>query len=444
MKVHQRTLVSLGLGLLLALTVSAQSSSAPKPSPPPNPTPTTTPRPIVTSSTVNPPQPTATVPVTVPPRVTSTAAPPRPTTPATSAAPPPPQTSSNTTPQPGGPCSLTSHCASGQMCAWEGNNGICKNIPNELCASQPRANCMTHDDCKDVAFSYCLADETGRKICGGFGNSGNVTDCLGAGRVKKPEENNTNKVLMYAGIGVGSVAALAILFALVRWQRRRKRSRMPTSMFGEIDYGMSNRHSGPRSSTGNANLAGGGGGSGGDNEYPFSGRPNAAQSNNGNYDDQYYDDSYAQNMHPMAGMAGGKVGEAGYYDQQGYNNNHYDPNYDQGYYNQGYDQGYNNAGGYNNGGGYNNNAGGFYDDTYSAQAGYNQYDAKSTAVGGPTSPVSAPPQAHSLSPRQGYNQPDYGRGDQYGVEPSELDFGGHNKGSHNPQYTGGGQGYGHY
>ncbi|KAF9979079.1 hypothetical protein BGZ73_006316 [Actinomortierella ambigua] len=441
MKFHQHIVAGMGLSLLLALSASAQLSSSS-----PNPRPATTTQPPATSTPVITPPRTTTTQVIRPP-VTPTPGPVKPTTPQP---PPPASTVPGKVPQAGDPCFYTTDCITTQLCAWSNNRGICQDIPETICPSEPRKMCSSHADCDGVSFSYCLRDNGGQMICAGLGATGNTTECLT--RISKPKDENggTSNVLMYAGIGVGSVAALAILFALVRWQRRRKRSRMPASMFGDVDYGMSNRVSAPRPSTGNANSGGNAGSA--DKEYPFTGRPNAQGStgNNNNYDDQYYDDGYAQNMHPMAGMAGGKVGDAGYYDQQGYDNNHYDPNYDQGYYNQGYDQGYNNAGGYNNNGGdgynqgagYNNNAGGFYDDTYNTagnQAGYNQYDAK---TGGPTSPIAAVPPAHQ---RQGYDQGAYGAngGDQYGVEPSELDFGGHNKGSHNPQY-GGGQGYGHF
>jgi len=193
-------------------------------------------------------------------------------------------------------------------------------------------------------------------------------------------------VIKIAGIAVGSVAALAVVFAMVRWQRRRQRAKMPADMFGEVDYGMTDRHSGAPSAAKAAPLS---------EPYPFSSRPHAHGSDRpakgmggggggGGYDDQYYEEPIAYNGHAK--------------DQY------------HGHDNYGYDQ-HSGHGGHGDGGFYDNAQ---YDD-------YNQHPQSHHL-----SPVAAPERA--VSPHH-YNN--------YAAEPTELDFGGH--GGHGGH---GGGGYG--
>ncbi|KAF9952580.1 hypothetical protein BGZ72_006117 [Mortierella alpina] len=317
-----------------------------------------------------------------------------------------------------------------------------------LCRSNPVIPCQSHLQCTDPAYSYCVAADGKdplNKICTGLGMPGTDTQCNAngtAGGGKGPDTGNSSltNTLKYAGIAVGSVALLGIIFALVRWQRNKRRSTIPD--FAEIDYGMSNRH---RSSAGAAAVAsgtGGGGGGGAEQSYPFSNRPNAGtgaattNDQDGFYDDQYYDDQYAQNMHPMAGMAAGGVNskmqssQDQYYDQYA-PNNHYDQQqaytqqaYDDQYYKEaaaygGYDQHGNYVG---DGTYYDNNAayGDYGTQQQQQQQQQQQYGAAQVvpstgadyAVTSPTSPLDAHLRANG------------GAINQYGVEPSELDFGG--------------------
>ncbi|KAG0356667.1 hypothetical protein BG005_004418 [Podila minutissima] len=311
-----------------------------------------------------------------------------------------------------------------------------------------------------VTGQSALDVNTQKNVCTGFGRPGSPTECKNgtAGTGSGKDNNGTvGKTLMYAGIAVGGIAVLGIVFALVRWQRRRQRSKMPASMFGDMDYGVSNR----RSAGLGASSAAAGGGGGGGNQYPFSSRPNA-QEDNYNYDDNYYESpgGYNNNMHPMTGMAGGKMNDP-YYDQgQGQ-----DQYYDDQYYNK---EGYNNNGYDQNGQYVGNGQDGFYDtQNMQAAAGYdnyqypdqqqydqygNQYDQygqyndqqglqQSAPAGGqqgfsltdgPASSgagVAVPPEAvvRATSPRHQATG-DYAM-DHYAVEPSELDFGGDTKGA---------------
>lgn len=283
---------------------------------------------------------------------------------------------------------------------------------------------------------------------------GTATECkngtVGTGNGNSSNSNTVTKTLTYAGIAVGGIAVLGVIFALVRWQRRRHRSKMPESMFGEMDYGVSNRRS---TGLGASSAAAAGGG--GADQYPFSGRPHA-QEDNYNYDDNYYENSggYNNNMHPMTGMAGGANMNDPYYGQGQGQDQYYDDQYytKEGYNNNGYDQ---------NGHYVGNGQDGFYDaQNMASAAGYdnyqhdqygNQYDqygqytdhqglqGAQAAPGqqghslsdGPGAPggagISVPPEAvvRTTSPRhQGMG--DYAM-DHYAVEPSELDFGGDNK-----------------
>ncbi|KAF9347704.1 hypothetical protein BGX34_002943 [Mortierella sp. NVP85] len=325
-----------------------------------------------------------------------------------------------------------------------------------MCASNPSVVCVTHADCTDPAFSYCALDGTG-KICSGLGRPGTSTACNldGDKTINTPpnnkKDNSMDNTLVIAGASVGAVALLAILFAFVRWRRNRSRSKMPD--FSEIDYGMSSRRS-QRRSTG-AGAGAGAGGAGGNQSYPFSSRPHAQQGVNGGaagqdeyYDDQYYDESYAQNnnMHPMAGMAGGAVkGQEDQYYDNSYNNNYgYDQGYAQqgydqqgydqqgyGYDQQGYDQYYNN-GGYDQHGNYVGDGNAYYDPNANG-AGYDNGaygDKAATPVNSSTKAPTAPPEAIARSGSQNLYG---GTANNYSAEHPEQDFG--NAGQHNGGYN---------
>ncbi|KAG0245734.1 hypothetical protein BGX31_006408, partial [Mortierella sp. GBA43] len=277
--------------------------------------------------------------------------------------------------------------------------GVCQamNQTQGMCSANPPVACRNHADCSDPAFSYCVTDSTG-SFCSGLGRPGTASACDLNGNSTRPvtppkgggDDNNVTKTLMYAGIAVGSVALLGIVFAMVRWRRNRSRSKMPD--FAEIDYGMSNRRSQRRSTAAGAS-------GGGDQPYPFTNRPNANANQNAHaqqdeyYDDQYYDESYAQNMHPMGGMAGGAAKgqeDQGYYDNS-YNNNNNNNNYgyDQGYAQEGYQQGYNQQGYDQQGYGYDQQG---YDQYYNG--GYDQhgnYTGDNGAYYDPNNPNAAPP-----------------------------------------------------
>ncbi|KAG0366269.1 hypothetical protein BGZ54_005594 [Gamsiella multidivaricata] len=244
-----------------------------------------------------------------------------------------------------------------------------------VCAAQPLQPCVTSADCLNVAFSYC-AVFNGSNVCTGTGIPGTDNEC------QQPADNSSvMSTLKFAGIAVGSVAALGVAFALVRWQRRRQRSKMPAEMFGEMDYGA------PKAVE----------------SYPFSSRPNAHGNDhapsppgfNDGYDNhnQYYEEpvGYTNNMHA------GKMHQDQYHGHDQYDNNQY-------YGNGQKDDGY----GYSQHGGQTND--GYYDNT-----GYDEY---------PQHPIASPAAARAASPRhQNFNAMDG-----YGAEPSELDFGGHGHG----------------
>ncbi|KAI7827108.1 hypothetical protein BC939DRAFT_445788 [Gamsiella multidivaricata] len=353
-------------------------------------------------------------------------------------------------------------CPANQLCALQSTSavtGVCQVMEQfqKLCPSSPVINCVSSKDCTDPGFSYCAVDTNGNKICSGLGRPGTASQC----DPNNPNNNNGSSgtgsssvttTLKYAGIAVGSIAFLAIIFALVRWRRNKSRSKMPD--FAEIDYGMTNRRSEPRSSVGAAAAAAGAG----EQSYPFSSRPHAknqtvAAAQDDYYDEQYYADGYAQNAHPAAGMAGGAVkqGQAYYdgsydnynqqaynsgyaqqgYDQQGYNQQGYDQQayaqqgYDQHAYDQQYYNGYDQHGNYVGNGYYDANQAGGYEG-YTKEEGYPV--ATSAA---PVVPAEAVVRSGSRQ-RFGGAAPAAAAGDyavdNYGAEPSELDFGGRGNG----------------
>ncbi|KAG0323099.1 hypothetical protein BGZ99_002938 [Dissophora globulifera] len=324
-----------------------------------------------------------------------------------------------------------------------------------LCASNPVVSCVSHSDCTTPEYSYCgLDNASGNHICSGLGRPGTPTECgatpAGGG---SGGGSNLTTTIKYAGIAVGVVALLGIVFALFRWRRNKDRSNMPD--FSAIDYGMTNRRSEPRPSVGATTAAA----AAGEQTYPFSNRPHAQGAaatgdQDGYYDDQYYDDSYAQqDMHPMTGMAAGAAKDQGYYNQgydqynqaygqqayaqqgygqQGYDQQAYDQQaYDQAYYKEGYN-------GYDHNGNYVGDANGYYDASQMG-TGYEAYakDEHNGQQGVNAMTPSAPPEALV---RSGSRQQQYGGGtpaartgdyavDSYGVEPSEMDYSGGRQGA---------------
>ncbi|KAG0203744.1 hypothetical protein BGX28_004092 [Mortierella sp. GBA30] len=349
-----------------------------------------------------------------------------------------------TTPATNTPCMSSITCGANQLCALQGKDdkmGICQAMVPKLCASNPTVACKTSADCIDPAFSYCAADLTHQLVCAGLGRPGTPLQCNPDGSMGTGNSSNNNSggnssltnTLKYAGIAVGSVALLGIIFALVRWRRNKRQSSMPD--FSEIDYGMSNRQlhhrSEPRSSLGAAAAV-----TGVEQSYPFSNRPNAGTAVNdhnqdGFYDDQYYDDQYAQ-MHPMAGMTGGakmQQQQQGYYDQYD-NNNHYDQQhaYDQQAYDQQYYKEAAAYGGYDQHGNYVGD--GNYYDPNAAYGDYGQHqqqpEQQQQQYGANQVVPSKGDDFNATSPTVPVDAHIRGGGaiDQYGVEPSELDFGG--------------------
>ncbi|KAG9323895.1 hypothetical protein KVV02_006261 [Mortierella alpina] len=421
-------------------TLAQRDSSAPGPSPT-RPAPVTT---SVTTTTAAPPPITHTPPPVPTP---TSAAPPVVTVPSSA---PPVVTTTSTVPSAAPtstlntPCMSSSQCGENQLCAYQSQGaitGYCQAMVDSLCRSNPVIPCQSSAQCNSPAYSYCVAPDAKdplNKICTGLGMPGTDTQCgapgtSGGSSGGSGNNSSLTNTLKYAGIAVGSVALLGIIFAVVRWQRNKRRSTIPD--FAEIDYGMSNRH---RSSAGAAAVVSGSGGA--EQSYPFSNRPNAATTGaaaggagatndqDGFYDDQYYDDQYAQNMHPMAGMAAGglhkqQASQDQYYDQYA-QNNHYDPQqqaYDEQYYKEaaaygGYDQ----HGNYVGDGTYYDNNAAYGDYGTQQQQQQQQYGASQVvpstgaeyAVTSPTSPLDAHLRANG------------GAVNQYGVEPSELDFGG--------------------
>ncbi|KAG0291276.1 hypothetical protein BGZ96_005313 [Linnemannia gamsii] len=248
---------------------------------------------------------------------------------------------------------------------------------DKICMASPPLLCTKNADC-NTAYSFCQ-NNNGTMMCIGLGTPGSSDYCPDQTLTPKTDggDSSLTPTIKYAGIAVGCVAALGLLFAGVRWQRRRQRSKVPENMFGEIDYGMTDR-SAPKSA---------------EQTYPFSSRPHAhgsdhsssAPHDNGGYDNQYYDDGYQKDQ---------------YYGNDQYNSNN------QYYGNQQDNYGHDHHSGHGG-------QGGFYDN-----ADYNDYPQN----GGHQSPI-ATPVAAVRSPRQ----------NNYGAEPSELDYGGH----------GGNGGYGH-
>ncbi|KAG0339874.1 hypothetical protein BG004_006641, partial [Podila humilis] len=360
-------------------------------------------------------------------------------------------------------CMSSAKCGVNEICRLLTNTaitGTCQPLTAEqrVCPAATAQDCTSHTDCNDPQYSFCLTQQGQPNMCVGFGRPGTATECkngtsAGNGDGKgSGGDSSVTKTLTYAGIAVGAIAVLGILFALVRWQRRRQRAKMPKSMFGDMDYGVSNRRS---AGAGGASAAAGAGASSA-SQYPFSSRHNAQEDNNYNYDDNYYESpsnggGYSTNMHPMTGMGGGAKMQDQYYQQdqyyddqyyskEGYNG--YDQNggaQDGGFYDMQNMQGAGVAAGYDN---YNQQQQGQYDQYGNEQYDqYGQYPADQNAAaavavssggnGGQTgyslsdTPVTAPPEAviRATSPRHHQATGDYAV-DHYAVEPSELDFGG--------------------
>ncbi|KAF9952729.1 hypothetical protein BGZ65_005110 [Modicella reniformis] len=289
---------------------------------------------------------------------------------------PPSATTSSTLPPSDGSCVNSSTCLGGQICALTSANtttGTCV-LAKDVCPSEPLQTCSTSAECP-TAYSYCTTYNN-QMVCTGLGLPGTKSEC-------KPSDDNSGltATAKYAGVAVGSVAALAVVFALVRRQRRRQRARPRTEMFGEIDYGMS------------------GGSAKGVESYPFSSRQNGHGNDNAPPPSRGGDYGYDNNQHyeEPIGYAG-KMHQDQYYgyDQYSNNNNNNNNNNNQYYGNGGYDQ---------------RGGDGFYDNS-----GYDGYQQ-----GG--HPVSPPVAARS--PRQNFNT-----ADNYSAEPSEQDFGGQRHDGH--------------
>ncbi|KAG0247982.1 hypothetical protein BGZ95_008275, partial [Linnemannia exigua] len=271
-------------------------------------------------------------PVTTPPVVPPPVVPP--TTPTSTVTPP-------TTPK---TCVSTGDCQQNQFCgftadSWKSSQtmGICLQVTDStnLCLASPAQSCKAHTDCRQPAFSYCDGKQ---QQCAGTGIPGTASECKG-GNANANAGNQTgnggdnssdtlHNTLKYAGIGIGSVAFLGLCFAVVRWRSNKKKRSRKMPDFADVDYGMSTsaarskshrrqqQHmSEPRSSLGGAAGAGEG------QAYPFSNRPAMAGAGaaavaggdqDGFYNDQYYDDSYAQH--------GNKGGYDNYGNQGGYDN----------------------------------------------------------------------------------------------------------------------------
>ncbi|KAG0210416.1 Protein SGT1 A [Mortierella sp. GBA30] len=294
-----------------------------------------------------------------------------------------PTSTAGVVPPTDGSCSNSSQCTQqGTFCALTSANSTLGSCVSSgfVCEMSPQQICSSHSECTTTAFSYCGKNKGGQMVCSGLGTPGTSTEC------KNPDANSgVTTTLKYAGIAVGCVAALGVAFALVRWQRRRQRSKgIPADMFGEIDYGMTDRSSPSK---------------GAEQNYPFSNRPNAHGSDHAppppgfDYDNnnQYYEEP------------------VGYTNNNGYGHDQY------------YDQQQHGGGGHGGHGGHGGE--GYYDNN----AGYDDYQQHPQAI--------ASPAAAARSPRQNF--------DHYGAEPSELDFGGHHGGSGHGGHGGGG-GYGRY
>ncbi|GJJ68863.1 hypothetical protein EMPS_01209 [Entomortierella parvispora] len=396
-----------------------------------------------TTTALVPPPTSATLPPISKPPTTTTLPPPIVTTTTTSALP-------TNTPALNTTCMSTASCQQNQLCAYTPTNvvtGICQDMlqGQTLCVGNPIQPCTQNSDCRSPAFSYCGLDKiSNTMVCTGLGIPGTSSACnASSGSSSGDKSSNLTKTLEYAGIGLGCVVVLALSFFLVRWKRNRSRSKMPD--FDQIDYGMSNRRrSEPRSSLGAANALSGGARTS-EQAYPFSNRPHAgintaaADDQDVYYDDQYYQDpnmAYSQNMHPMTGMAGGAAMKDPYHNgHDQYDPNSYDQNgyaYDQAYYKETYGD-YDQHGNYV---GTDAGAGGFYDHSGYGDYGHQPVDHShvpqaESVVSGESTAVSAPAAA-ARQPRHR----DYAA-DQYGVEPSELDFGGSGHGS---QLAGGASG----
>ncbi|KAF9125907.1 hypothetical protein BGW39_007077 [Mortierella sp. 14UC] len=280
-----------------------------------------------------------------------------------------------------GDCQQNDYCGY-TLASWQSSQamGIC--IPMvadmNMCLASPAQSCNAHTDCRQPAFSYCE-----KKQCVGTGIPGTASECKASNSGQKGNQTGGDKsndtltnTLKYAGIGIGSVAFLGLCFAVVRWRSNKKKRSRKVPDFADVDYGMSTttaraksqrrqqqHQSEPRSSLGAA-------GAGEGQAYPFSNRPAAGAGaaaataaggdQDGFYNDQYYDDSYAQhnnkggydnygNQGGYDNYGYGQQGQYGYdqqgYDQQGYDQQGYDQ---QGYYkeeNAGYD-GYDQHGNY--------------------------------------------------------------------------------------------------
>lgn len=226
----------------------------------------------------------------------------------------------------------------------------------QMCLASPAQPCTSHDQCNKLGFGYCDSGAGKSQSCAGTGVPNTADECrsgvlVGGGSQSSSGDNSNDKLtstLKYAGIGIGAVAFLGLVFAVVRWRSNKKKRSRKMPDFADVDYGMSTtaarskshrqRQAEPRSSVG---------GDGGQS-YPFSNRPaiagaaavgvgagalaaGAATGDQDYYNDQYYDDGYAQHSKGGYDNYGNQNGG---YDNYGYGQGGYDQGYDQ----QGYDQ----------------------------------------------------------------------------------------------------------
>ncbi|KAK3808403.1 MAG: hypothetical protein J3Q66DRAFT_354688 [Benniella sp.] len=341
-------LVALPLGTHAAIPIIGGGGDPPKTSPttPPVTRPTTppvVPSPGPANPTTAPPLPATSKPIasTVAPKPTSPVVPPSPS-----------QSTNSTLPPSGNPtsCTNSSNCQESWICALQTKDaptGICVQAQN-VCLSKPLQTCTTHADCT-TAFSFCTQDN-GQMVCTGLGVPGTDSECR-TDTTKKSDDGGFSNTVKIAAISVGSIAAMAVMFALVRWQRRRQRSK-PHEMFGEMDYGV------------------GGGATKGVESYAFSSRANAHGSDAAPLPPHAVDHGYEE---PIGYSGRGRQDQ--YYGREQYDNNQHYGSYKEGGYGGGYDNsGYDN---YQQGGHSEQDFGGYGHGGHGAYGGQGGYGGQS-------------------------------------------------------------------
>lgn len=274
-----------------------------------------------------------------------------------------------------------------------------------MCIASPVQPCTSQSQCNRLGFGYC---DIGRSNnCAGTGIPNTPDACIqGApvGSGNQTSDNSDDKLkstLKYAGIGIGVVAFLGLVFAVVRWRSNKKKRSRKMPDFADVDYGMSTTTARSKSlRQRQAEPSSSAGGDGGQS-YPFSNRPavvgaaavgagagalaaGAATNDQDYYNEQYYDDGYAQQNKGGYDNYGNQNGG---YDNYGYGQGGYDQGYDQqGYDQQGYDQQ-----------GYYKEAG--------ATAGYDGYDQHGNYIGDQTGYYDQQGYDYSQQHQQDYQYP---------------------------------------